>query len=190
MSKPWRVAKSLAKLRKQIDAAWPQRSKTSDGTVGDTAHAATASDHNPNKAGVVCAFDITHHPAAGVNCTDIANAIALSRDPRVNFIIWNGQIMSGGHSDRAWKWREYKGKNPHTQHMHVSVYQDPKLYDQERDWLIEAAPTGTLTVNGKRLPLTRDAKGTSLAPVRALAEALGFTVDFDAATGNVVVRKP
>src|SRR5215472_9581086 len=62
--KQWRVAKSLARLRTQINDAFPQRSKSSDGTIGDAAHASRSSDHNPwivdDGIGVVSAFDVTH----------------------------------------------------------------------------------------------------------------------------------
>jgi hypothetical protein len=60
-----RIAKSLDVLRSQINKAHPNRSKVSDGWIGDTAHAARASDHNPNSGGVVTALDLTHDPAHG-----------------------------------------------------------------------------------------------------------------------------
>ena len=34
----YRIAKSLDKLRSQVDARWPSRSKRSDGWIGDAAH--------------------------------------------------------------------------------------------------------------------------------------------------------
>ena len=65
----WRVAKSLLKLRDQINAHAPKRSKKSDGYIGDAAHASRSSDHNPwvkdGKMGVVTAADFTHDPAGG-----------------------------------------------------------------------------------------------------------------------------
>jgi hypothetical protein len=65
----WRPAKSLIQLRDQINQIAPNRSKASDGTIGDAAHASRASDHNPwvreGDAGVVTAIDITHDPDDG-----------------------------------------------------------------------------------------------------------------------------
>jgi|HigsolmetaAR201D_1030396.scaffolds.fasta_scaffold15936_2 hypothetical protein len=47
----WRLARSLEQLRRQIDAAYPGRSKASDGTIGDVAHSQRNSDHNPDAYG-------------------------------------------------------------------------------------------------------------------------------------------
>src|SRR4051794_9209283 len=58
----FRLAKALETLRSQVNAAHPTRRKASDGWIGDTAHSARKSDHNPNSAGVVCALDMTHDP--------------------------------------------------------------------------------------------------------------------------------
>lgn len=43
----WRNAKSLVVLRAQINAAFPSRSKASDGTIGDSRHCPGSSDHCP-----------------------------------------------------------------------------------------------------------------------------------------------
>jgi hypothetical protein len=122
----WRLAESLVKLRDQVNAAYPGRNKASDGTIGDAAHAATVSDHNPNSAGVVTAFDITHDPAHGLNIWDLANDIR--EDNRVKYLIANNRIwIQGG-------WEEYTGVDPHTSHLHVSVTGN---YDDPRDWAIK-----------------------------------------------------
>ncbi len=63
----WRLAKSLETLRSQVNAVHPNRSKESDGSIGNAEHSARESDHNPNSAGVVCAIDITPDPAGGVD---------------------------------------------------------------------------------------------------------------------------
>ena len=42
----WRVARSLDVLLGQLNALAPERSKASDGSIGDAAHASRSSDHN------------------------------------------------------------------------------------------------------------------------------------------------
>jgi peptidoglycan hydrolase-like protein with peptidoglycan-binding domain len=54
----WRVAGALLELRSEIDTRWPNRDRSSDGSIGDASHAASKSDHNPNPAGVVRAIDV------------------------------------------------------------------------------------------------------------------------------------
>ena len=90
----WRVAKCLLHLREQINARAPDRDKSSDGTIGDTAHAARASDHNPDRNGVVKAIDISNDPAHKVRSRDIAEAIRKSKDSRVSYVISDGEIFS------------------------------------------------------------------------------------------------
>jgi hypothetical protein len=126
----FRTAGSLLQLRKQLNELYPKRSKTSDGTIGDAAHAARASDHNPNKVGVVTAMDITHDPSNGVDIAVLAQQLVDSRDPRIKYIIRNGQ-----YADTATKreWRKYTGENGHFHHMHISVQGN---YDSEAKWKI------------------------------------------------------
>jgi len=133
----WRVAKSLEKLRAQINALAPRRNKASDGTIGDSAHSKTKSEHNPDANGVVRALDITHDPDHGVDCGRIIAAIVASRDPRVLYVIWHAQICSS--VVRPWTWRAYTGANPHTRHFHLSVVDDPAAYDDEAPWAIGTA---------------------------------------------------
>lgn len=137
-----RLAKSLITLIGQVDAKWPNRDKSSDGSIGDAAHAARASDHNPNAAGVVTALDLDRDIAAGFNARALAEALVASRDPRIKYIISNAQIVSSKVS--PWQWRPYSGANAHREHIHVSVDADPALYDDARPWAIPgvAQPTG------------------------------------------------
>lgn len=128
----WRLAGSLVTLRNQIDAAWPTRSKVSDGTIGDTAHSTRKSEHNPNAAGVVTAMDITHDPASGADMHEFAESLRASRDPRIEYVIWNRRIFSSVKT--PWIWRAYSGSNPHTKHLHLSV---SGSYDHLDRWDIE-----------------------------------------------------
>ncbi len=137
-SAEWRLAKSLGVLRAEVNATWPRRSKVSDGTVGDLAHASRTSDHNPNAAGVVRALDIT---AYGIDAHGYAERLrhlgASGHRPLRNggVIIWNRRIAS---SKNGWQWRPYTGANPHDKHVHVSVSRDAADYDALDPWGVRA----------------------------------------------------
>lgn len=113
----WRLAKSLEILRNEVNAAYPNRSKVSDGTIGDTAHQAVPSDHNPNPQGVVCALDLTHH-AGYFDAHELANRLITNRHPALKYIISNRRIAGAWTN---WNWTYYSGSNPHDKHIHVSV---------------------------------------------------------------------
>lgn len=115
----WKLNPELVKLRAQIDKAYPNRDTSWDGWIGDTAHSAKKSDHNPDENGIVNAIDITHDPENGCDAGKIAEALRLSKDPRLKYCIWNRRIFSS--VVRPWVWRVYKGENPHDHHVHVSV---------------------------------------------------------------------
>ncbi len=140
----WRVAKALGAgprdgLLGEINAAAPQRSRASDGGIGDTRHSARASDHNPCECcGVVCARDFTHDPAGGFDSYRFAEWLrgrVLAGEDRVRYVISNGRIFSGhGQSHEAGKWRPYTGSNKHAHHVHVSMRHGPNYYDDDSPW--------------------------------------------------------
>jgi hypothetical protein len=121
-----------------VNARAPGRSIASDGTIGDGAHQTRDSDHNPwvqdGGVGVVTAIDITHDPDDGCDCNTLVNALIVSRDRRIKYIIWNRQIISS--QTQPWAWRPYHGRNPHTKHFHLSVLPEKSLYDSRNDWQI------------------------------------------------------
>lgn len=124
---------ALAQLRKEIDEMSPNRDKSSDGWIGDPAHAARHSDHNPEADGSVDAIDITHDPANGVDCNLLADQI--KDDPRIEgggYVIWNWKIYDPDTN----QWVDYHGTNGHTKHMHVSVAD--RLQNDTSLWLKEA----------------------------------------------------
>lgn len=132
----WRLAGSLIRLRDQVNAQAPNRSRASDGTIGDAAHAASASDHNPNGAGVVCAMDITHDPNGGLDAHALANHLITHRNSQLKYVISDSRIAGAW---TGWRWTPYYGSNPHNKHIHVSVgvgndgaSQAP--YDGTQDW--------------------------------------------------------
>jgi peptidoglycan hydrolase-like protein with peptidoglycan-binding domain len=143
MGKVWtqgngnRLAKSLVKLIDDIDLKFPGRETESDGTIGDKAHQARKSDHNPsvqhNGQGIVRALDVTHDPGGGFDAGAFAEALRESRDPRILNVIFNGRIFSSTVS--PWVWRDRnKGPGDHTRHVHISVVENPALFDDTGPW--------------------------------------------------------
>lgn len=132
----WRLARSLEVLRAEFNALAPDRSKASDGTKGDPAHAARASRHNPNNAGVVCALDITHDPDNGCDVHAIARRLVQNPHPDLEYVISNGQVAR---RTTGWVWSRYTGANPHTLHAHFAVGRGPDSeptgpYDDTSPW--------------------------------------------------------
>jgi hypothetical protein len=146
MAKFKRVAASLETLLSQVNAKWPNRSKASDGALGDTAHSSRASDHNPNSAGVVCARDFTNDPDHGLVSRKLAET--LVSDPRIQYVISNRQICTGLHANgpAPGVWRKYTGTNPHEHHCHVSVKQDARYYDDKTPWALDGAGAKPVSV--------------------------------------------
>jgi hypothetical protein len=118
----WKLSKAAAQLREQIDDCYPERSRKSDGTIGDSRHSAKKSDHNPDKNGWVRALDITSD--LGVSSDETADLVEqirkyakTAKKKRISYIIYNGRIAS---PILNWKWRKYRGSNPHKAHFHCS----------------------------------------------------------------------
>lgn len=189
----WRLANSLTELRKEINAAYPTRDKSADGSIGDTRHQAEpTSDHNPNLVGAVCAIDVTHDPST-LSGQVLADALVKSRDPRIKYLIWNRQICSSKIS--PWQWRPYHGANPHQHHVHISVSADPKLYDDASPWNLnftnptadEASTDNSANRSSSNGPVTtakpapvRDLRrGMTGDDVREIQRRLHITVDGD-----------
>lgn len=120
---PWKLAPALETLRNQINAAYPTRSKISDGTIGDASHQASKSDHNPDSNGIVCAMDITHDPSVGLSADRLSDILYASRDRRIAYIIANRLITrpSGTGSGNYGSWAPYYGINAHKHHVHISI---------------------------------------------------------------------
>lgn len=141
----WRVADSLIQLRKQLDVLAPNRSKLSDGAIGDAEHASRSSDHNPwvvdGTKGVVTAIDVTDDVKGGFSAEAFSESLRAARDTRVKYVIWNKRIASATAVDgaRPWEWRPYAGKNPHTHHVHLSVKSEKKYYDNTAAWTVKVS---------------------------------------------------
>lgn len=139
-------AKACLAAWRDADKLAPNRSKASDGIMGDAAHQKRKSDHNEGNA-----VDITHDPANGLDAGTIARL--AQDDPRVAYVIWDRRIWSKAREAEGW--RPYSGANPHTKHVHISIRADARDDDSPWPWGRddEAPPTkregsGTLRLLG------------------------------------------
>lgn len=139
----WRLAHGLEKLRSQVNARWSNRSKESDGSIGNAEHSARESDHNPDTDGVVKAIDITHDPLHGFDSYAFADMLLKNRDIRIKYVISNRRIGSGDAGPQPWTWRPYTGKNPHDHHCHISIKKDAVFFDSTAEWQIDGSPIRT-----------------------------------------------
>jgi hypothetical protein len=110
-------------LREQIDDAFADRDRTSDGWIGDTRHAARPSDHNPDVNGWVRAIDVDRDLSGKAKpdiMPDLADQIRIagkSGEKRIAYVIFDGRIAS---PRLNWRWRKYTGSNKHNHHCHIS----------------------------------------------------------------------
>jgi hypothetical protein len=113
-------------LRDQVNNAYPDRDRNSDGWVADKRHmSAGTSDHIPNASGWVRALDLDRN-LSGKPKPDLMPYLAnqlreLAKSGadggRIAYIIFDGKIAS---SKKKWAFRKYTGYNSHAHHMHIS----------------------------------------------------------------------
>lgn len=134
------LAPSLANLRSEINARWPNRDKRSDGWIGDADHKTRVSDHNPDSRGIVHAIDIDKD---GIDPTFVISRCLRDNWP-TKYVIYNRRIWQFTNGD--WRSTPYNGKNPHTDHIHVSIKSGTTWEASKWHWGIatvdpEPAPT-------------------------------------------------
>lgn len=147
MVAPWILVPNLVSLRNEFNSLAPLRDKASDGSIGDTAHAGSSSDHNPDESGVtpyndsdnvneVHAIDVDADLRKSGWSMQKAVQIVITRhrngqDNRLQNVIWNRRIWSD-----SWGWvaREYTGSNPHDKHAHFSSKYTSAQEADTRPW--------------------------------------------------------
>lgn len=185
----YRRAKSLDRLLEQINAKYPGRDKSSDGWIGDSAHASRVSDHNPwvrdGGVGVVTAQDIDEDlNLTGKSLMQVVDAICASRDRRVKYIIYEGRITKKGTDLQAWK--PYTGRNAHRHHAHISVFPEKTLYDDTSDWAIEPVPTAPSPVIGADVYYYVVRGDTLWGIARRFATSVDSLKEFNNLTSDVI----
>lgn len=187
------LALSLVSLVAEVDARWPGRDDTSDGSIGDVAHLARASDHNIDEHRVVRAVDIDDNDptaaAEGIGRT-IAETIRTRKPAWVKYLIYHGQICSAypAHGAQPWQWRPYFGINAHRMHVHVSVNTLPAA-DRPQDWgvyeedddVLDRATLNQLDHIDDRASLAHNYSKKALLNTRAILRALAADRGLDEA---------
>jgi hypothetical protein len=129
----WTVVPCLDALRDQLDLLAPGRDKSSDGSIGDTAHSARPSSHNPDRTGSPEYRD--GDTADEIRARDFDKDL---RTENLSMLMVVRHLVEGGRSGRFW-WiryviyqgviyhksykfaaRTYTGVNHHDEHAHVN----------------------------------------------------------------------
>jgi hypothetical protein len=127
---------SLVNLRAEIDAAWPNRDRRTDGWYADP-KVRKSDGHNPDGKGAVHAIDVDKD---GIWPPYILDRIKLVR-PVIWYAIWDRHIYS---DDYGWVKQVYSGPNPHTDHMHIEVRHTAAGENYGGYWGVAAAPTQSM----------------------------------------------
>jgi hypothetical protein len=118
----WFLNPALTNFRNTVNAAFPKRDKTSDGTVGDERHQAGISDHNPDADSSVDAWDmdVEVNGPGKVYAADVERLKVLTFQPHESAQYWihDGQIAT---RESGWKRKTYFGVNRHDKHVHFNT---------------------------------------------------------------------
>lgn len=145
-----KLAPPLRRLFDEIDFRWPKRDHRTDGWYADP-KVRKSVGHNPGHNGYSHAIDVDKD---GIDPIWIVNHIR--KDPKVLwYIIWNRTLYSNTYN---WKPRAYTGSNPHTDHMHIEIYQTN--YAEQWKGLWDIKPHGEGTTPDTEPPATSTPGGT------------------------------
>lgn len=148
----WTLTKGMANLLAQIDAAFPDRDHTSDGTIGDTAHQAEKSGHNPDRTAnaeykdgdalnevraIDTDSDFRAAPATAQQVVDHIRTLP-GVSSVLRYMIYNRKIYR---ASNGWKPEAYTGPSAHTEHIHFSgAYTQASDSNSTFDFRLEEIP--------------------------------------------------
>ena len=171
---PGPPAPALLALLAQLDATWPKRQHAGGGILPSAEHSRKnpESDHEPGNA-----LDIPLDAGHGPDLDALAQA--LLRDSRTHYVIWNRRIANnapmrtGKYRWEAGEWRRYPTEwmiehgsanaNPHTDHLHVSVYASGR--DDTSVWDLASAGGGGRGPSSAELPAPVPIPASPRAPI-------------------------
>jgi hypothetical protein len=130
----WTVVPNLNELKDQLNSRFPNRDKTTDGTIGDLPHQESTSSHNPDLTGnaewkdgdakdEVRARDVDKdlNDSHGVTMEQVVQRIIekarAGKLPWLRYVVYNGRIW---HKRDNYVTRIYTGSNQHTDHTHLN----------------------------------------------------------------------
>jgi hypothetical protein len=154
------LAPSLTLLFAELDAAWPNRFRGTDGWFRPARYCTRPSDHCPGPDGRVRAIDFSN-----IRIDPDWAVQQIIKHPRVtNYVIWNRLIWSN--------WRNfapatYTGtSNPHTDHVHVSILHTEHAWSWQQGWGIAAG----VRINVGAAPMDRARRDVDFAgPIESIA---------------------
>ncbi len=177
------LAPVLARGRAEINRAWPgrltqKRFHDSDGWIGNQAHQAKKSDHNPDGNGIVHAIDVD------IDAVNVwALLAAVLRHPSTRYAILYDKIY---HRQYGFEARKYTGA--YHNHLHWSI-EHTSAARNSTTALGLAAESSPVPAGGRMSKFATLRKGSKGAAVRTLQRAavkLGSALtvdgDFGAAT--------
>lgn len=149
----WVLIPCLKALFAEFNAIAPGRDRASDGSIGDTAHAAGGtSDHLPDEdfaalrgkdadsVNEVHAIDVDASgpwPWDGGMEAAVQHLLARCRaglEDRLRYIIFNRRIWS---ASNGWRQQAYSGSNPHDRHAHFSASYGSTQEADTHSWHME-----------------------------------------------------
>jgi hypothetical protein len=136
----WYLVPCLKELFAEFDRIAPNRDHASDGSIGDAAHQAEKSDHNPDSKGAVHAIDVDSDLKASFSMEDVIQyfvAECRKNNPngtdrgRLKYFIYNRRIWS---ASTGWKQENYTGSSAHTEHAHFSCEYASEYENDTSSW--------------------------------------------------------
>lgn len=128
----WYLNRALTNWRNAVNAAYPNRDETSDGTIGNVAHQASTSDHNPDSDGSVDAWDMDVDLRVANTSAELEKLKQVfQKHPAARYWIHNRQIAS---RSNGWRREYYSGANAHDHHIHWNS--EPAYENSNLPWII------------------------------------------------------